>query len=133
MLGRLPPSETETAWSCLRSVGAAHLAHQRADELSGGQSQRVAIARALAQHPKLLLADEPVASLDPEAAGDDGPAPPLATEEGLAVLCVLHQPELALRFADRVVGFRDGRLVYDVPAASASTRQINGLYAAPSV
>src|SRR5258708_2052816 len=68
MLGRLPPSETETAWSCLRSVGAAHLAHQRADELSGGQSQRVAIARALAQHPKLLLADEPVASLDPEAA-----------------------------------------------------------------
>ena len=78
--------------------------------LSGGQAQRVAIARALAQRPQVLLADEPVASLDPEAAEEIMRLlRRLATDEHLAVLCVLHQVELAYAYADRVVGIRDGR------------------------
>ena len=98
---------------CLEEVGLASVAAQRAGTLSGGQAQRVAIARALAQCPRALLADEPVASLDPEAAEEIMRLlRRLATVDRLAVICVLHQPELARRYADRILGLRNGRTVF---------------------
>ncbi|HUH83388.1 MAG TPA: phosphonate ABC transporter ATP-binding protein [Stellaceae bacterium] len=128
-LGGLPASELAAARSRLAEVGLAELAHQRAGTLSGGQSQRVAIARALAQQPRVLLADEPVASLDPEAAEEIMRLlRRLAAEENLAVLCVLHQVELAYRYADRVVGIRDGRVAFDLPRAEVSREAVRQLY-----
>jgi phosphonate transport system ATP-binding protein len=129
--GRLPRDEIEPAMGYLDEVGLLHLARQRASTLSGGQAQRVAVARALAQRPDVLLADEPVASLDPEAADEVMRLlRRLATEDGLAVVCVLHQPELAARYADRLVGLRSGLLEFDRQASDVSSQQIAGLYLA---
>jgi len=130
-LGGLPESEVRAAPEHLRHVGLAHLSGQRAGTLSGGQAQRVAIARALAQQPRLLLADEPVASLDPEAAdGIMRLLRRLAHDDGLAVLCVLHQVDLAFDYADRVVGMRDGRAAFDTPTGGLSREQVQRLYLA---
>ncbi|MBO0730104.1 MAG: phosphonate ABC transporter ATP-binding protein [Acidimicrobiaceae bacterium] len=131
MVGRLPRHELELGWSCLERVGMTEVAHRRADTLSGGQAQRVAIARTLAQQPSVLLADEPVASLDPEAAAEVMTIlRQLAVTEGLGVVVVLHQPELALRHAHRVVGMRAGRAVFDVPVTAADPQAIGALYRA---
>jgi phosphonate transport system ATP-binding protein len=128
-LGGLPSAELAAAERYLGEVGLAHLARQRAGTLSGGQAQRVAIARALAQRPRVLLADEPVASLDPEAAEDIMRLlRRLAAEENLAVLCVLHQVELAYRYADRVVGIRGGRIAFDLPREEVSRDAVRRLY-----
>jgi phosphonate transport system ATP-binding protein len=128
-LGRLPPAEIAPARRYLAEVGLAEICWQRAGTLSGGQAQRVAVARALAQRPRVLLADEPIASLDPEAAEDIMKLlRRLASEENLAVLCVLHQPELALRYADRVVGMRDGRIAFDSPASDVPLDLVRALY-----
>jgi phosphonate transport system ATP-binding protein len=127
--GSLPREELRRSLKHLDRVGLRELALRRAGSLSGGQAQRVAIARALSQQPQVLLADEPVASLDPDAAQmvmtllRD-----LAACEGLAILCVLHQPELALRFAHRVAGMRDGRLQFCEPAANLTAGAIATLY-----
>ena len=128
-LGGLPQSELAAAHSYLDEVDLAELAQQRAGTLSGGQAQRVAIARALAQKPKALLADEPVASLDPEAAEDIMRLlQRLAVKENLAVLCVLHQIELAYTYAHRVVGIRDGHLEFDLPREAVSREAVKRLY-----
>ena len=128
-LGRVPPTELPPARRYLQAVGLPDLGWQRAGTLSGGQAQRVAIARALAQRPRVLLADEPIASLDPEAAEEIMRLlRRLASEEGLAVLCVLHQPDLALRYADRVVGMRDGRVAFGMPSGELATELVRSLY-----
>ncbi|MBB1020048.1 phosphonate ABC transporter ATP-binding protein [Dietzia sp. E1] len=113
----------------LDRVGLADRAHQRADTLSGGQQQRVAIARALIQKPRILLADEPVASLDPRSAGQviDLIAR-IAREEDLTVICSLHQVELALSFADRIVGLRTGQVVMDRRAAQIDASEALMIY-----
>lgn len=127
--GGLPGPELHAAQGYLQEVGLAALAPQRASTLSGGQAQRVAIARALAQRPQVLLADEPVASLDPEAAEDIMRLlRRLAREENLAVLCVLHQVELAYAYADRVIGIRDGSVVFDLPCGQVSRDSVRQLY-----
>jgi phosphonate transport system ATP-binding protein len=127
--GGLPAGERRAALTCLDEVGLAALAGQRAGTLSGGQAQRVAIARALAQRPKVLLADEPVASLDPEAADDIMRLlRRLAAEQRLAILCVLHQVEFAYAYADRVVGIRDGRAVFDAPTSELPREAVHRLY-----
>ncbi len=96
-----------TAAAALERVGLAGRMEQRADRLSGSQQQRVAIARALVQGSRVLLADEPVASLNPETAASVlGLLREISRERGMTVLCSLHQPELAARFADRVIPFR---------------------------
>jgi phosphonate transport system ATP-binding protein len=128
-LGGLPAEELSMARELLRKVGVERLGAQRADTLSGGQAQRAAIARALAQRPKLILADEPVASLDPEAAEEIMRLlRRLAVESGLAVLCVLHQPSLAQRYSHRIVGLRDGVVAFDLPADLCADQQIAVLY-----
>ena len=127
--GWLPHAELLEAAKLLDRLGLVHLALKRADTLSGGEAQRVAIGRALAQHPRVLLADEPVASLDPEAAEDVlRLLVELATDEDLGVVCVLHQPDLALRHAHRIVGLRDGRLAFDAPASELDPSDLSALY-----
>jgi phosphonate transport system ATP-binding protein len=102
------------ALECLERVELRDRAWSRADRLSGGQQQRVGIARALAQQPRAILADEPVASLDPKSArvvlGDLKRA---ARELSIAVLCNLHQVQYAVEFADRIVGICAGRVVFE--------------------
>jgi len=128
-LGGLPEGELAKAHGYLAAVGLEALAAQRASTLSGGQAQRVAIARALAQRPSVLLADEPVASLDPEAAEEIMRLlSRLAVSENLAVLCVLHQVDLACCYGARVVGMRNGRMVFDLPHAEVSHDRVRHLY-----
>jgi phosphonate transport system ATP-binding protein len=130
-LGGVPSSELPGALDCLGQVGLADLAARRAGTLSGGQAQRVAIARALLQHPLVLLADEPVANLDPEAANEIMRLlRRLAHDQGLAVLCVLHQVDLAFAYADRVVGMRDGQVAFDRARAQLGLDEVQGLYTA---
>lgn len=121
--------DREEALRCLERVGLAHLADRRADQLSGGESQRVAIARALMQRPKLLMADEPAASLDPNA-GDQVMQLflELCKEENLTLVFVSHNLEHALQYGERVLGLRDGRLELDTPAFSESVSSLRGLY-----
>lgn len=110
-LGLWPAAECAAAKACLARVGLGGLGGRRADRLSGGQRQRVAVARALAQRSPVLLADEPVASLDPaNAEAVLALLRELARQEGLAVLVCLHQPELARRFADRVLVLSNGEV-----------------------
>jgi len=128
-LGGLPRAEIPHGMGCLKQVGLSHFAQQRATTLSGGQAQRAAIARALAQRPRALLADEPVASLDPEAAEEVMRLlRQLATREGMAVLCVLHQPELARRYADRLLGLRQGVIAFADAPDKVSPAEIDSLY-----
>ena len=125
----LPAAELDAARDHLADVGLEALAEQRAGTLSGGQAQRVAIARALAQRPRVLLADEPVASLDPEAAEEIMRLlQRLARSEQLAILCVLHQIDLAYAYADRVVGIRDGRIAFNLPRSELSRDTVRQLY-----
>jgi phosphonate transport system ATP-binding protein len=123
------------ALECLDRVGLLAQAQQRADTLSGGQQQRVAIARALAQGPDVIIADEPVASLDPQIGAEilellrsicDDP------DQGIAVICSLHQPQFARQFADRIVGLAGGKLVMDVTASNFSDARLHSIYAAPT-
>ena len=128
-LGKLPSAEQPLALACLDAVGLRPLAAQRAGTLSGGQAQRVSIARALAQRPRAVLADEPVASLDPEAAQEIMRLlRRLSRDDGLGVLCVLHQPELACCYADRVVGLREGHVMFDEKPAQMPDRRVAALY-----
>jgi phosphonate transport system ATP-binding protein len=106
-------------------------AFQRADTLSGGQMQRVAIARSLMQEPSVLLADEPVASLDPESANQVlDLILRIAREDGMTVICTLHQVELALGWSDRIVGLRAGQVVLDQMNAQLSQEQVMEVYRA---
>ena len=124
-----PREVAERAHASLARVGLGEFAFQRAATLSGGQAQRVAVARALCQRARVLLADEPVASLDPRAAEEVlALLAEVARVEGLAVLVVLHQPELATRYADRVVGIVSGEIVFDAPPMSVDPAQVAALY-----
>ncbi len=109
-----PRAVKQEAMDQLDRVGLADRAFQRADTLSGGQKQRVAIARALIQKPEILLADEPVASLDPVSSNQViDLIGAIAREENLTVIATLHQVQLALEFADRIIGLQAGRVVLD--------------------
>jgi phosphonate transport system ATP-binding protein len=113
----------------LDRVGLIAQAYQRADTLSGGQQQRVAIARALMQDPQVLLADEPVASLDPQSSSQVmALIREIAAEEKLTVLCSLHQVDLAISWADRIVGLRHGEVVLDTPATGLTKAEVMEIY-----
>lgn len=117
------------AIAALERVGLADLAEQRADRLSGGQQQRVAIARALAQHSRYVFADEPIASLDPVSSRTIlAELKAIAHEDGLALLCSLHQVEFATEYADRIIGMLDGKIVADMRAGAFDAAQFEAIY-----
>lgn len=122
------------ALDLLEEVGLEERAFQRADTLSGGQQQRVAIARALMQNPDILLADEPVASLDPESSKQVmNLIREIAVRRGLTVVCSLHQVEIALAWADRIVGLRHGEVVLDTVAAGLAESTVMDIYSQVAV
>jgi phosphonate transport system ATP-binding protein len=117
------------AIECLARVNMDHKAFQRADTLSGGEQQRVAIARALAQQPQVILADEPVASLDPKIARQVlGYLKQVSHELGITVLCNLHQVDYAREFAERIVGMNRGAVVFHGSAAELTDEAIHRIY-----
>ncbi|TWH76476.1 phosphonate transport system ATP-binding protein [Azomonas agilis] len=119
----------EYALHCLEQVKLAHLSKQLAGELSGGQSQRVAIARALMQKPDMIFADEPVASLDPQAGEDVMQVfSNLAHTQSLTLVFVTHHLEHAVRYADRVLGLQNFGLSLDAASHSLSASQLRGMY-----
>jgi len=117
------------AMECLDRVGLACLASRRADQLSGGQKQRVAIARMLMQQPEIILADEPIASLDPKAGKyimelmSD-----IAKERKLTVVTILHHLDLALEYGDRILMLKEGRLVLDEACQNLSRGELERFY-----
>ena len=124
-----PAASRNAAMTALEKVGLANLAQRRADRLSGGQSQRVAIARALVGRPKILIADEPTASLDPSAGADVMDLFfRLAKEDGVTVVFISHNIAHALRYGDRVLGLADGRLALDARADTLGEADLRGLY-----
>ncbi len=113
LLFRFPQEDRKRALDALERVGISDQAKKRADELSGGQQQRVGIARALMQDPSMILADEPVASLDPVLAHVIlGYLEQLNRESQITVMCSLHYLDLVQRYATRVIGLKDGEIVY---------------------
>jgi phosphonate transport system ATP-binding protein len=124
-----PRADVDAALHALERVALADRAGDRADRLSGGQQQRVGIARALAQQPQAILADEPVASLDPKTARvvlDD--LRRAAHELNIAVLCNLHQVDYATEFADRIVGIRAGEVVFEGTPAQLDDDALGHIY-----
>ncbi len=128
-LGLFTRDEKLTAMRSLHRVGIAATALQRASTLSGGQQQRAAIARVLVQGAQIVLADEPIASLDPASA--KRVMETLTTinrEEGITVVVSLHQVEYARRYCQRTVAMRDGRIVYDGPSEALTTEFLREIY-----
>lgn len=126
-----PKAEKELAFDCLKQVGIADLAFQRADTLSGGQQQRVAIARTLAQKPHVFLADEPIASLDPRSAETVMEILRLIHEsKNIPVIVNLHHIDFAKRYAKRVVGMAGGRVVFDGKNTDLTREIIMPIYGA---
>lgn len=125
----LRPQGVEEARAALDRLGLADRLFERTDRLSGGQRQRVALARLLVQRPELVLADEPASALDP-ALADAALAllGELAADGGGALVACLHDPGLALRHCDRVVGLVDGRIAVDAPTAGLTVTDLEGFY-----
>ncbi|MEK9971704.1 MAG: phosphonate ABC transporter ATP-binding protein, partial [Ferrovibrio sp.] len=138
-LGRMPLWRTMFRWftddqrriavAALDRVGIAQCAFQRASTLSGGQQQRAAIARALVQRARVILADEPIASLDPESSRRVMAAlADINRADDVTVVVSLHQVDFALRYCSRVVALRDGRVMYDGPSAAVTAALLRGIY-----
>lgn len=127
----LRPAEIEAITRSLERVGIADKLWDRVDQLSGGQQQRVAVARALFQEPELLLADEPVSSLDPtrSVAVLDALGESCVGEPERTLVLSLHDPLLAASHADRVIGLRQGHVYFDLPAADVTPALLTDLYA----
>ena len=127
------PAERAMAVQALERLGLLEAAFQRAETLSGGQQQRVAIARALLQEPRLILADEPVASLDPaNSTAVMDTLRSICRDDRIPVLCNLHDLDIAMAYADRVVAMRAGRVVFDGPPSQLTEAIIKSVYEAPA-
>ncbi|QDY71423.1 phosphonate ABC transporter ATP-binding protein [Qingshengfaniella alkalisoli] len=131
MFNLYPQNDIHRAIDILDRLGIAEQAPKRADALSGGQQQRVAIARALMQDPKIILADEPIASLDPmNATIVMDSLRRIHDEDGRTVICNLHTLDTARRYCDRVIGMRDGRVVFDGSPEQLTTGAARDIYGA---
>ena len=129
LLGIFRKEEKIAALEALDQMGILDKAFVRADQLSGGQQQRVALARTLAQNPQIILADEPVASLDPVTARqvmDDFQR--INRDMNITVIINIHHVELALQYASRVIGIREGKIVYDGPSSQVTQQILDGIY-----
>ena len=122
-----PEAVRQQACEALRAVGLLGHMHTRADRLSGGERQKVAIARLLMQQPRLILADEPTAALDPAGAGDVCRLLVQAAQDS-TLLTVVHNTMLLSQLADRVIGLRQGRIAFDLPVAEVDDRALLALY-----
>lgn len=117
------------AYTILQRVGLADHIHKRADQLSGGQKQRVGISRALAQEPSLILADEPIASLDPvSSAIVMDYLYKICREDGISAIVSLHQVDFALKYATRIIGIKKGLIVFDGKPTELTTSRIEEIY-----
>ena len=134
LFGIFTKDQKMRALESLDKVGILDKAYTRCDQLSGGQQQRVALARTLNQNPKIILADEPVASLDPITAKqvmEDFVH--INQELGISILLNIHHVELALEYADRVIGIRAGRIVYDGPSKQVDQTVLDAIYGEDAV
>lgn len=129
LFGIYKKNEKLEALEALDKVGILDKAYIRADQLSGGQQQRVALARTLAQNPQIILADEPVAALDPVTAKkvmDDFKR--INQEMNITILINIHHVELALEYADRIIGIRAGKIIYDGKSSDVTDDILNEIY-----
>lgn len=132
VLGLFPREDVHLAMESLRRVGIEEKAYIRADQLSGGQQQRVSIARALTQKPSIILADEPVASLDPPTSHivmKD--LKRINQEDKLTTIVNLHFIDMAMEYADRIIGMRAGEIVFDGPANTVTEKTFEEIYGRP--
>jgi len=129
VLNRFPKKDIDLALHQLERVGITDQAQKRADELSGGQQQRVGIARAMVQEPEMILADEPVASLDPVLAHTIMQyLEQINKEDGVMILCSLHFLDLVHRYADRAIALNDGMLMFDGPPGEIDDEKFREIY-----
>lgn len=129
LFGLYTKEDKMLALESLDRVGILEKAYQRADQLSGGQQQRVALARCLAQNPKIILADEPVAALDPVTANmvmEDFVN--INKELNISILINIHHVDIALKYCDRIIGVRAGEIVYDGPSKDVTTKVLEMIY-----
>lgn len=129
MLGIYGEAEREMAWGILEKLGLRNQALKRCDELSGGQKQRVGIARALVQEPRMILCDEPIASLDPSSAKiimDH--LRRISKGMGITILMNLHQVDVALKYSDRIIGINSGRVVFEGKPDDLKKKDIYRIY-----
>ena len=133
VMGRYSEEEKRQAFGIIEILGLNDQIYQRCDQLSGGQKQRVGIARALVQNPKLILCDEPIASLDPSSAKiimDH--LKNICAKMNITVIINLHQVQVALKYSDRIIGINHGRVVFDGSPAELSAEQIYDIYGSDS-
>jgi phosphonate transport system ATP-binding protein len=129
VLGLYSQEEKQQAVRILNVLGLKEMIYKRADQLSGGQKQRVGIARALIQNPRMLLCDEPIASLDPNSAKvimDH--LKKISTTMGITVMVNLHQVDVAVKYSDRIIGINSGQVVYNGPAEQMTSEDIQRIY-----
>lgn len=127
--GMFSEREVKDALAILKRVGLEDHAFKRADELSGGQQQRVGIARAINQEPELILADEPIASLDPSSSANVmNYLKTICVEDDMTAIVNLHQVDVAKQFAERIIGIRNGEVVFDGKPSELTSAMINHIY-----
>ncbi|RFB18132.1 phosphonate ABC transporter ATP-binding protein [Bacillus sp. HNG] len=132
LLGLFSQEDKELALTNLKRVGIEEKAYSRADQLSGGQQQRVSIARALTQKPNVILADEPVASLDPPTSHVVmRDLKRINQELGITTIVNLHFIDMAMEYADRIIGMRAGEIVFDGPASTVNEKTFEQIYGRP--
>ncbi|MBP1963137.1 phosphonate ABC transporter ATP-binding protein [Paenibacillus aceris] len=131
VLGLYSKEEKNQAYAILKTLGLEGQVYKRCDQLSGGQKQRVGIARALVQNPKVLLCDEPIASLDPNASKVIMDLlRNISTNMGITVIVNLHQVDTALKYSDRILGVNKGTIVYNGTPAGIDNEQLSKIYGA---
>ena len=129
LVSLVSPRERHLAESALARVGLSEKLYERTSRLSGGEQQRVAIARILVQNPRVIVADEPVSSLDPARAQDVlALLTGIAREDGKTLIASVHSTDLATRYFGRVVGLRNGSVQFDLPARSVTGDMLDSLY-----
>jgi len=129
IFGRYTQEEKNQAFQIIKTLGLEEQVYKRCDQLSGGQKQRVGIARALVQNPRIILCDEPIASLDPNASKiimDH--LKNICEEMGITVIVNLHQVEIALKYSERIIGINRGKVVFDGAPCALTSRRIEKVY-----